>query len=89
MSANADYRKFEDGLKMTIDCTADLHDEIQGVLQQAQTAGHVRFGLHAQNEARLTCIVPSASRDDHIHFVDGAAGGYTRAAINMGKIEKE
>lgn len=89
MSANADYRKFEDGLKMTIDCTADLHDEIQGILQQAQTAGHVRFGLHAQNEARLTCIVPSASRDDHIHFVDGAAGGYTRAAINMGKIEKE
>ncbi|MFT6457147.1 DUF3095 domain-containing protein [Pseudophaeobacter arcticus] len=86
MSANADYRKFDDGLKMTIDCTPDLHNEIKAILQQAQTAGHVRFGLHAQDEARLTCIVPSASRDDHVHFVDGAAGGYTRAAINMGKI---
>ncbi|WP_375698519.1 DUF3095 domain-containing protein [Pseudophaeobacter sp. TrK17] len=89
MSDNADYRKFDDGLKMTIDCTPDLQSEITAILQKAQTAGHIRFGLHAQDEARLTCIVPSASSDDHVHFVDGAAGGYTRAASNMGKIQRE
>jgi hypothetical protein len=28
----------------------------------------------------MTCIVPSIVRDDHFHFIDGADGGYTRAA---------
>ena len=31
----------------------------------------------------MTCIVPSILRDDHIHFVDGADGGYTAAAAAM------
>ncbi len=86
MSANADFRKFDDGLKMTLDCSPEVRDQITALLRTAQAAGRVRFGLHAQEEARLTCIVPSASRDDHVHFVDGAAGGYTRAASNMDKI---
>ncbi|WP_417701574.1 DUF3095 domain-containing protein [Pseudophaeobacter sp.] len=85
MSANADYRKFDDGLKMTLDCTPEIRDQITAILYRAQAAQEVRFGLHSQQEARLTCIVPSASRDDHVHFVDGSAGGYTRAAKNMGK----
>jgi hypothetical protein len=25
--------------------------------------------------------VPSFTRDDHLHFVDGADGGYTRAVL--------
>ena len=29
----------------------------------------------------MTCIVPSFMRDDHLHFVDGADGGYTRASL--------
>lgn len=83
MSGNADYRKFEDGLKMTIDCDLTTRDRIVEVLGEARAQGMIRYGLHAQDEALLTCIVPSASRDDHVHFVDGAAGGYTRAATNM------
>ena len=31
----------------------------------------------------VTCIVPSPVEDNHIHFVDGAAGGYTQAAANL------
>jgi hypothetical protein len=29
----------------------------------------------------MTCFVPSALRPDHVHFVDGAAGGYAAAAL--------
>lgn len=83
MHANADFRKFDDGLKMTLDCTPEVRDQISTLLQQARADGLIRFGLHEQAEARLTCIVPSATRDDHVHFVDGAAGGYTQAARNM------
>lgn len=86
MGANADYRKFEDGLKMTLDCTPKIRDQISTLLQQAAATGDLFYGLHVQDEARLTCIVPSASRDDHVHFVDGAAGGYTSAAAKMAKM---
>ncbi|MFV1496412.1 DUF3095 domain-containing protein [Phaeobacter sp. JH20_02] len=81
--ANADFRKFDDGLKLTLDCPAEVRDEITHILEKAAAAGQVRYGLHEQDEALVTCIVPSAMRDDHVHFIDGAAGGYTQAALRM------
>ncbi|MFK7751942.1 MAG: DUF3095 domain-containing protein [Sedimentitalea sp.] len=77
---NADFRKFEDGLKMTLDCDEDTYDKLKEVLERAQDAGIARFGLYRQDEAMMTCIVPSIMTDDHVHFVDGATGGYTQAA---------
>jgi hypothetical protein len=80
---NADFRKFDDGLKMTIDCDFAARDRILAVLEAAQRKGIIRFGTSEQSEAMMTCIVPSFMRDDHIHFIDGAAGGYTLAASRM------
>ena len=37
-------------------------------------------GLHRQTAALMTCFVPSPTRSDHVHFVDGAMGGYSAAA---------
>jgi hypothetical protein len=28
----------------------------------------------------MTCFTPSAFRSDHVHFIDGALGGYASAA---------
>lgn len=83
LRANSDFRKFDDGLKMTLDCTPAVRDRIRQRLQQAADNGLIQFGLHEQDAALLTCIVPSAVADDHVHFVDGASGGYTQAAANM------
>ncbi len=83
VSRNADFRKFDDGLKMTLDCDRDTRDRIVRLLDSAQAAGQVRYGLHEQDEAMVTCIVPSVVQEDHVHFVDGAAGGYTRAAAQI------
>ncbi|MTH99142.1 DUF3095 domain-containing protein [Roseibium sp. RKSG952] len=83
VSRNADYRKFDDGLKMTLDCDQTTLSHITQTLNDAQSRGKVRFGLHTQQEAMMTCFVPSATRDDHVHFVDGASGGYARAAAAM------
>ena len=80
---NSDFRKFDDGLMMTIDCPTATADAIAARLAEAEAAGAVRFGLHRQAEALVTCIVPSASRPDHVHFVDGAAGGYAVAAAAL------
>ncbi|WP_417818052.1 DUF3095 domain-containing protein [Tritonibacter scottomollicae] len=83
IAANADFRKFDDGLKMTIDCTAQTQAVIEGLLTEARANGVAHYGLHTQDEALVTCIVPSPMQDDHMHFVDGASGGYARAAEQL------
>lgn len=83
VSRNADFRKFDDGLKMTLDCDPSTLAQIRILLEQARGQGKIRYGVHAQDEAMMTCFVPSATRDDHVHFVDGASGGYARAAAAM------
>jgi hypothetical protein len=77
---NSDFRKFDDNLRMTLDCTPALADRIEQRLTGARAAHVARFGLHRQPAAIMTCIVPSISDSNHVHFVDGAAGGYALAA---------
>lgn len=83
VGANADFRKFDDGLKMTIDCDAATVAALKAVLEEARDHGIVSYGLHMQDEAMMTCIVPSIMDDTHMHFIDGAAGGYTQAAMGI------
>jgi len=80
---NADFRKFDDGLKMTLDCDAETQTQLRVVLDRASENGIIRYGLCEQDEAMMTCIVPSILTDDHVHFIDGAAGGYTQAAAQI------
>ncbi|WP_262029443.1 DUF3095 domain-containing protein [Microvirga sp. Mcv34] len=80
---NTDFRKFDDGLRMTLDCTPALADRLEALLTDARLQGVARYGLHRQNAALMTCFVPSATRSDHIHFVDGAMGGYAMAARSL------
>ena len=80
LAANSDFRKFDDALRMTIDCDDGLVRRLETYLKAAAEKGLVRFGLHRQDEALMTCIVPSAVESDHMHFLDGADGGYARAA---------
>ncbi|EJZ19246.1 DUF3095 domain-containing protein (plasmid) [Rhizobium sp. Pop5] len=80
---NSDFRKFDDGLKMTVDVDADHLKRIETLLQEAQAKGIARYGLHRQNSALMTCFVPTPISRDHMHFIDGAAGGYAVAASRM------
>ena len=83
MARNADFRKFDDGLKMTLDVDPATVEDLRGVLEQAQADGIVEFGLFQQEEAMMTCIVPSPRQGNHVHFIDGASGGYTQAAAQI------
>lgn len=80
---NSDFRKYDDGLKMILDCTPDLARELELRLVAAAAAGVVRYGLHRQDAAMMTCFTPSALRSDHLHFIDGARGGYASAATAL------
>lgn len=83
VAANSDFRKFDDGLKMTLDIDAQQLARIEARLKEAAAAGICRYGIHAQSSALVTCIVPSITTRDHVHFVDGAEGGYARAALQL------
>lgn len=80
---NSDFRKFDDGLKMTIDIGVERLSQIEERLKRAAEAGVSSYGLHQQDSALMTCIVPAAMSRDHVHFIDGAAGGYAMAAKNL------
>ena len=77
---NSDFRKYDDGLRMILDCTGDLAQALEQRLAAAASAGVVRYGLHRQDAAMMTCFTPSLDRRDHVHFIDGARGGYATAA---------
>ena len=80
LANNSDDRKFEDRLMMTIDCSEAIAQELETRLTAARDGGIAEFGLHRQTSALVTCVVPSPTRSDHVHFVDGGAGGYALAA---------
>jgi len=79
--ANADFRKFDDGLRMTLDCSAVFADALEVRLAAAQEFAD--YGAFRQAGAQLTCFVPSHGGRGHLHFVDGAGGGYTMAAVAL------
>ncbi|HEX4409580.1 MAG TPA: DUF3095 domain-containing protein [Xanthobacteraceae bacterium] len=78
---NSDFRKYDDGLRMIVDCTPQLAERIEKRL--AAAAGTVRYGTFRQDAAMMTCFTPSPFRSDHVHFVDGARGGYAAAATAL------
>jgi hypothetical protein len=80
---NSDFRKYDDGLRMILDCTPELERALTQRLSAAASAGVARYGLHRQDAAMMTCFTPSALRSDHVHFIDGARGGYASAATAL------
>ena len=80
---NSDFRKYDDTLRMVIDCTPELADTLERRLAAAAAAGIARFGVHRQDRAMMTCFAPSMIQSNHVHFIDGANGGYALAAMAL------
>ena len=82
---NADYRKFDDMLRMVIDCSKDEADKIEEYLKTLKKDGVIFYGTHRSDSALMTCLVFSLQKEGHTHFIDGNDGGYTMAATMMKK----
>ena len=52
---------------------------LETALNEMESQGEIIYGLHVSNECVMSCYVRNMN-DRHIHFVDGAEGGYTMAA---------
>lgn len=81
--SNSDFRKYDDVLRMTLDCSPEQADAAEGILRNAVRLGYARYGAFRQTHALMTCLVPSGDPEAHLHFLDGMDGGYARAAEMM------
>ncbi|WP_137135779.1 DUF3095 domain-containing protein [Rhizobium sp. FKY42] len=83
VAQNSDFRKFDDGLKMTLDVDADQLKQIRSLLETGKGNGICDYGLHSQDSALMTCLVFNPLSHNHVHFIDGASGGYALAASQL------
>lgn len=80
--ANSDFRKFDGALRMVLDLSPGQRARIEHYLEEHFRANELVYGLAVSQTALMTCLVYDRQRD-HVHFVDGADGGYTEAARQL------
>ncbi|MEL6969511.1 MAG: DUF3095 family protein, partial [Bacteroidota bacterium] len=62
--------------------TSAQREALAEQLDKLEQAGQIIYGLHVTQESIMSCYVRDRE-NQHIHFVDGADGGYTRAAVQL------
>lgn len=83
LKANTDFRKFDGTLRLVIDVSPEQAASIEEYLIRAAANGDLAYGLWRSDAALMTCLLFDLDQGLHVHFIDGADGGYTRAAKAM------
>ncbi len=83
LKSNTDYRKYDGALRMVLDVSHAQAASIEGFLEQEYQAGNVIYGTWKADQAMMTCLMFSLSESKHVHFIDGADGGYAMAARDL------
>ncbi len=85
---NSDYKKFDDTLRMVLDCKPEQAQRLEAILQRHYQSHDIIYGLHYSDAALMTCIMEGLEQDQHLHFIDGSNGGYAMAAKAMKEQKK-
>jgi hypothetical protein len=80
--ANTDFRKFDETLRLVVDVAPATLDALVAELEARREAGEIFFGVHVSKASLMTCAI-RAYEGSHVHFVDGADGGYALAAKQL------
>ncbi|MBY0517303.1 MAG: DUF3095 domain-containing protein [Bacteriovoracaceae bacterium] len=89
MRSHSDFRKFDDVLRMVLDCSLEQIQAIKTYLEKKYAAGDLFYGTFETDCSLMTCFVDGLGQGEHIHFIDAENGGYTAAAIMMKKQMKQ
>ena len=68
--------------------TPEQRARLEATLDAGFEAGALAYGLHVSDRAILTCLVYERM-GRQVHFVDGAGGGYTSAAVPFKRRTRE
>ena len=82
-ASHSDFRKFDDMLRMVIDCSEEEATKIKLFLDNLFQKEIIYYGTHISQKSLMTCYVEGLKEGEHIHFLDAENGGYTKAAIQM------
>jgi len=63
--------------------TSDQRERIIAYLDKLENQNLIKYGYHVSEESIMSCYVKDMSTDQHIHFIDGGNGGYTKAANQL------
>lgn len=66
-------------INTVISGTSEQRERLESVLKEFEQANDIIYGLYVSNESVMSCYVQSMDKN-HVHFVDGSDGGYTKAA---------
>jgi Protein of unknown function (DUF3095) len=66
-------------INTVISGTAEQREMLVNELNKLEAGGEIIYGLYVSKESVMSCYVRNLN-DKHIHFIDGAEGGYTKAA---------
>lgn len=83
INTHSDYKKFDDALRMVLDCTEDQAQQIEHYLECEHEQHSLSYGTHRSTSSLMTCYVRSLDDGHHIHFVDGGDGGYAMASKGL------
>ncbi|MFT6305985.1 MAG: hypothetical protein ACI82O_004340 [Patiriisocius sp.] len=81
MQTNTDYCKFDDVLRMVLDCTPAQVSDIRVILDYMHATGDVDFGFFETEQALITCLLFDLNSSQHLHFIDGDNGGFCSASL--------
>ena len=83
LCTNSDHCKFDDVLRMVLDCTPEQVPEIKALLDTMKDAGEIEYGFFETEEALITCLLFDLQAGQHLHFVDGNNGGFWSASKDL------
>jgi len=63
--------------------TSDQRKKLIAYLEKLENLKLIKYGYHVSQESILSCYVKDMGTDQHIHFIDGGNGGYTKAANQL------
>ena len=78
---NTDHVKLDDTFRAVLDLTNEDASALEVLLEEKKQLKLLDYGIHYSDKALMTCFVKSLSH--HIHFIDGAEGGYVAASQNL------
>lgn len=83
LRVNTDFRRFDGTLRIILDCDEGEQGRITEMLEERHRSGEILYGLHVAGSALMTCMVTDLGQGQHLHFVDGAEGGFALAAKGL------
>jgi len=69
-------------INTVISGTLQQREQLITALNELESQGLINYGLFVSKESIMSCYVRNLN-EDHVHFVDGSEGGYTKASVML------